>query len=94
MTSKHLGISFDSETSIGKISFRENSYFTHRGLRWSSNLVNIIILASRRQIKTQFTTNLNISNEVTNNRASNKLLSNFPELVISQAAWQKAYVVY
>jgi predicted Rossmann fold flavoprotein len=71
------GISFDSETSIGKISFRENSLFTHRGLSGPAILQISSYWHPGDKLKLNLLPNLDISNEITNNRGSNKLLSNF-----------------
>ena len=78
------GISFLSETSLGKIKFIENSLFTHRGLSgpailqissyWNpGNKININLLPSQ-----------NIIELIQHQRSSNKLLSNFLSNYFSQ----------
>lgn len=77
-TFKNLaGVSVFSETSIGKISFQENSLFTHRGLSGPA----ILQISSYWDPYTYLTINLlpnhNISTEISSFKSSNKLLSNF-----------------
>lgn len=71
------GISFDSETSVGKISFRENSLFTHRGLSGPAILQISSYWHPGNKLKLNLLPNLDISQEIESNRNSNKRLSNF-----------------
>lgn len=71
------GISFDSETSVGKISFRENSLFTHRGLSGPAILQISSYWHPSDKLKLNLLPNLDISQEIESNRNSNKRLSNF-----------------
>ncbi|RTL11329.1 MAG: NAD(P)/FAD-dependent oxidoreductase [Neisseriaceae bacterium] len=71
------GISFDSETSVDKISFRENSLFTHRGLSGPAILQISSYWHPGDKLKLNLLPNLDISQEIESNRNSNKRLSNF-----------------
>lgn len=71
------GISFDSETSVGKINFRENSLFTHRGLSGPAILQISSYWHPGDKLKLNLLPNLDISQEIESNRNSNKRLSNF-----------------
>ena len=71
------GVSFYSDTRIGKISFRENSLFTHRGLSGPA----ILQISSYWQHDNEITINLlpatDIKAEILKHKNSTRLLSNF-----------------
>lgn len=71
------GISFDSITSIGKVSFRENSLFTHRGLSGPAILQISSYWQHGESIKINLLPDKAIKSEILDNRSSNKLLRNF-----------------
>lgn len=78
------GISFLSETSLGKIKFIENSLFTHRGLSGPA----ILQISSYWNPGNKITLNLlptqDITAQIMLQRSSNKLLSNFLANYFSQ----------
>lgn len=78
------GISFLSETSLGKIKFTENSLFTHRGLSGPA----ILQISSYWNPGNKITLNLlptqDITVQITLHRNSTKLLSNFLANYFSQ----------
>lgn len=78
------GISFLSETALGKIKFIENSLFTHRGLSGPA----ILQISSYWNPGNKITLNLlptqDITAQIMLQRSSNKLLSNFLANYFSQ----------
>lgn len=71
------GISFDSETKIGKISFRENSLFTHRGLSGPAILQISSYWQHSEAIKINLLPGEDIKSVIQDNRSSTKRLKNF-----------------
>ena len=78
------GISFLSETSLGKIKFIENSLFTHRGLSGPAILQISSYWNPGNKIAINLLPNQNIIEQIQHQRGSNKLLSNFLSNYFSQ----------
>lgn len=78
------GISFLSETSLGKIKFIENSLFTHRGLSGPAILQISSYWNPGNKITLNLLPNQDITAQIMLQRSSNKLLSNFLANYFSQ----------
>lgn len=70
------GISFNSNVSTRDISFTENTLFTHRGVSGPAILQVSSYWQSGQTINIDMLPNLNITDIIAENRASNKKLSN------------------
>ena len=78
------GISFLSETSLGKIKFIENSLFTHRGLSGPAILQISSYWSPGNKIAINLLPSQNIIEQIQHQRSSNKMLSNFLSNYFSQ----------
>lgn len=78
------GISFLSETSLGKVKFVENSLFTHRGLSGPAILQISSYWNPGNKIAINLLPSQNIIEQIQLQRSSNKLLSNFLSNYFSQ----------
>ena len=78
------GISFNSEVSIDKISFTENTLFTHRGLSGPAILQISTYWQPGQKIQINLLPEQDIYQEIISRRNSNKLLSNFLSEFFSQ----------
>ena len=71
------GVSVDSAVSSGKISFRENILFTHRGLSGPAILQISNYWSPENEVSIDLVPDVNLAAEFSDNRTSKQLLDNF-----------------
>ena len=78
------GVSFLSEVNHGKITFKENTLITHKGLSGPAILQISSYLSANSSININMLPEINISHEINQHKSSNKLLSNFLQNFLSK----------